>query len=302
MNGTLTSPVENNFLLEQFFYHCRIKNLTAKTLECYTERLTYFIRYLTIKNKTLQEVDKVLLQSYIMSLVEPKKVSAETINGRIRVYKLFYRFLFENELIETNPSERIELLKVDRTIKEIVPPERLSLALKCFNQQTYCGSRNRLMILMTYDTMFRSGELINLKTDDVDLGAMLIKVHGKSRRERVIPFSVKTAKCAQRFILRWRKDIPGDRFFCKLSGEPLDVFRVYKIFRECGQKIDILMGPHLIRHSGATQYTRLGGHLSVLQKLLGHCDIRTTTIYLHDSVDEMIDDHKRFSPVESIAV
>ena len=62
------------------------------------------------------------------------------------------------------------------------------------------------------------------------------------------------------------------------------------------------MGPHLIRHSGASLYSRQGGRLSVLQRLLGHADIKTTTIYLHDTVDEMVEDHKRFSPVEMMAV
>ena len=293
---------DNAFLLEQFYYHCRIKNLRPKTLDCYAERLTYFMYWLNKREKALVEVDIFLIQAYIMELLESHKVSAETINGRIRVYKLFYRFLYENDLIESNPLDKIKLLKVDRKIKKVVSPQQLSLALKYFNQQSYCGSRNRLMILMTFDTMIRSGELISLETSNVDLGAKLIKVHGKSRRDRVIPMSVKTAKCAQRFILRWRSNRPGDRFFCKKGGEPLDVYRVYKIFRECGQKIGIKMGPHLIRHSGADEYTRLGGHVEILQLLLGHSDIRTTMIYQHKSVDDMIKGHEDFSPVETMEV
>ena len=306
---------DNAFLLEQFYYHCRIKNLRPKTLDCYAERLTYFMYWLNKQedcgghcplagscHHTLDKIDIVCIQQYIMSLIEPNKVSAETINGRIRVYKLFYRFLFENGLIKKNPLEKIKLLKVDRKIKTVVSPQQLSLALKYFNQQSFCGSRNRLMILMTYDTMIRSGELINLETSNVDLGSKLIKVHGKSRRDRVIPMSVKTAKCAQRYSLRWRSSRPGDRFFCKKGGEALDVYRVYKIFREAGKKIGVLMGPHLIRHSGANEYTRLGGHVEVLQLLLGHSDIRTTMIYQHKKVDDMIEGHKRFSPVELMEV
>ena len=302
MNGTLATSPDNNFLLEQFFYHCRIKNLRPKTLECYAERLGYFAHWLSKQDGTLKEVSISLIQQYIMGLLDSQRVSPETINGRIRVYKLFYRFLCENDLIEKSPLETIKLLKVDRKIKKVLSPEQLSLILKYFNQQSYCGSRNRLMILLIFDTMIRSGELINLKTENVDLGAKLIKVHGKSRRDRVIPMSVKTAKAVQRFILRWRSDIPGDRLFCKKGGEPLNVYRVYKIFREGGKNIGIQMGPHLIRHSGAEQYTRSGGNIAVLQLILGHSDIRTTMIYQHKTVDEMIKGHQDFSPVQNIEV
>lgn len=298
---------DNTFLLEQFYYHCRIKNLRPKTLDCYAERLTYFMYWVKKQRNcfckgVLGKVDTLGIQRYIMELLDSHKVSAETINGRIRVLKLFYNFLCENDLIGKSPLEKIKLLKVEHTIKKIVSPQQLSLALKYFNQQSFCGSRNRLMILMTFDTMIRSGELINLKTENIDLGAKLIKVHGKSRRDRVIPMSVKTAKCAQRYHLRHRSGIVGDRFFCKKGGEPLDVYRVYKIFRECGQKIGIKMGPHLIRHSGADEYTRLGGHVEILQLLLGHTDIRTTMIYQHKSVDDMIKGHEDFSPVETMEV
>lgn len=302
MNGKQAVLPDNHFLLEQFYYHCRIKNLRPKTLDCYAERLKYFTRWLNEQEGTLREVSVSLIQQYIMGMLESHRVSPYTINGRIRVYKLFYRFLYENGLIEQNPLEKIQLLKVDRKIKTVVSPEQLSLILKYFNRQTFCGSRNRLMILMTYDTMMRSGELVNLKTDNVDLATKLIKVNGKSRRDRVIPISTKTAGATQEFLLRWRSDIVSDRFFCRKSGESLDVGRVFKIFREAGQKIGIQMGPHLIRHSGAEQYTRLGGHLSVLQMILGHSDIRTTMIYQHKTVDEMLRGHENFSPVQNIGV
>ncbi len=142
MNENRTKGVQtNSFLLEQFYYHCRIKNLRPKTLDCYAERLTYFLYWYQKQSYcdsrgVLIRVDVTCIQKYIMELLESQKVSAETINGRIRVLKLFYRFLYDTELIEKSPLEKIKLLKVDRKIKKVVSPQQLSLALKYFNQQS----------------------------------------------------------------------------------------------------------------------------------------------------------------------
>ena len=107
--------------LDAFKFDCQVRNLTHKTLECYFERLGYLFAYLQEQDIPFAEVTKRVIQDYVMSL--QGKVSDETVNGRIRVYRRFFNYLVEEGLWDSNnPMEGIKLLKTAKKVKPVLDP------------------------------------------------------------------------------------------------------------------------------------------------------------------------------------
>jgi integrase/recombinase XerD len=290
----------NTNLLESFFFGCRIKNLTASTLKCYAERLEYLVRYAASIQKQLDELTQKDIQAYVMSIIDA--VSPATVNGRIRVFKVFYAHLKREAFIEANPMDHISLVRTENKIKPVLSVQDMTRVLAQFNRRFFNGARDYCMLLLCYDSMIRLNELLSIRIQDVDLYSKLVKVFGKGRKERYVPFSDKTSKALHTFLIRHRKGIPGDLVFCTKQGKKLDQRRAHRIFQLAGKKVGIYVHPHLVRHSSASQFVRMGGSASVLQKILGHSSLAITQRYVHLSSEDLSTAYERFSPAAQLGV
>jgi integrase/recombinase XerD len=300
------SPTERKFertefkpYIVSFKLDCLVRNLTPKTLKCHLERLGYLFSYLSETGVSFKDVTKQTIQAYIVTLQE--RVSEETINGRLRVYRRFFRFLIEEDLWEgPNPLKGISLLRTSRKLKSVVTPEELQKVLKGLNTRTFEGSRNLVMLLFFWDSMIRLTEMLTLRISDIDLETGLIKVFGKGRKERMIPIGVKTVKQVQKYL--HKRKCPGDLLICMRNGEPIKARHCHKIVQSLGKKQGIKLYPHLLRHSAATWYANQGGNLAVLQRILGHTSLAVTQNYLHLTGEDLTRDYQRFSPGNAIAI
>ncbi len=287
-------------LLESFSFACRIKNLTPATLKCYSERLAYLVRYAASVGKKTEDLSVRDIQAYIMGIIDT--VSAATVNGRIRVFKVFYKHLKAEGFVECDPMEGIKLIRAEQKIKPVLSPDEMARVLSCLDRRHFHGSRDYCMILLTYDSMLRLGELLGAKLGDIDLNAKLLKVFGKGRKERYVPFSDRTAKAIHTYLIRHRKQIPGELLFPMQGGGKLAVRRAHRIFANPGRKAGLYLHPHLIRHSSASQFIRLGGSPSVLQKILGHSSLLVTQRYVHLSTEDMNQAYEKFSPGATLVI
>ena len=287
--------------VDAFIFGCRIRNLAPRTLNVYAERLGYLARYLDEKSIDIEDVTKQDIQEYLMALIG--NVSSETVNGRIRVYRRFFNYLEEEGLWEKpNPTYKIKLIKSERRIKPILSPEQIQLALQTLNKRTYEGYRNLTMVMLFWDSMIRKEELITLNIPEVDLRGGLIKVYGKGRKERQVPMGARMIKTLHFYLNRWRNGTPGELVFCQRNGKPITSRHCHKIIQEIGNKAEITLYPHLIRHSAATYFIRQGGSPVILQKILGHTSLTVTQNYLHMSNQDMLDTYDQFSPSNAIRV
>ena len=99
-----------------------------------------------------------------------------TVNGRIAVYKVFYRHLKDEAFIDADPMKGIRKMKQPRLIKNVLTPEDVSLVLDQLDKKTFHGCHDRCMILLTFDAMLRLNELLTIKVDQIDLQSGLLKV------------------------------------------------------------------------------------------------------------------------------
>ncbi|MEZ5360608.1 MAG: tyrosine-type recombinase/integrase [Candidatus Zixiibacteriota bacterium] len=281
-------------LLESFYFACRTKNLTTSTLDGYAERLSYLVRYGQEINKDIDEITYKDLQRYVLSIVD--KVSSATVNGRIRVYRLFFKHLLEEGLIDENPASRLNLIKQEKKIKPVLSAEEMGLILSKINRRSFHGARNYCMILLTYDSMLRLNELLSIKLDEINLAEKIVKIHGKGRKDRFVPFSDKTARSLHTYLIKFRKGINFDYLFPMQNGEKIKYRRAHNIFAQSGKKVGLYVYPHLVRHSAASQFARSGGSIAILQKVLGHSSLTVTQRYVHLSTEDMQAAYDRFSP------
>jgi integrase/recombinase XerD len=224
--------------LQSFYFDCKVKNLTPKTIDVYGERLRNFYRFMQSKEVLFEGVDASVIQSYILSM--KGKVSDYTINGRIRVLRLFFNYLQREDLLDNgNPMGRIKLIKAERRLPKIITEEEMQKLLSVPNRRTFTGYRNYIMILLFWDTMVRLGEVLGLKVSDVNLKAGMIRVYGKGRKERCIPLGTTTIKRIHYFLSKHRHDTPGDYLVCRADGRPLPVRSVERILERIGKKVGI---------------------------------------------------------------
>lgn len=203
--------------LQSFYFDCKVKNLAPKTIDVYGERLRDFYRFIRSKHISFEDVDTAVVQSYILWM--KGRVSDYTVNGRIRVLRLFFNYLCREDLWENgNPMQSIKLIRAERRLPKIITEEQMQRLLRVPNRRTFTGYRNYVMLLLFWDTMVRLGELLRLKVSDVDLKAGMIKVYGKGRKERCIPLGTRTIKRVHYFLSKSRRDIPGDFLVCRATG------------------------------------------------------------------------------------
>lgn len=287
--------------VDAFVFGCKIRNLSPRTLNVYAERLGYLARHLEAKDIDIEDVKRQNIQDYLMALIG--NVSDETVNGRIRVYRRFFNYLEEEGLWEKpNPTHKLKLIKASKRIKPVISPEQIERALRTLNKSTFEGYRNLTMIMLFWDTMIRKEELITLKVENLDLRGGLLTVYGKGRKERQVPMGTKTIKTIHFYLNRWRNGTPGNLVFCQRNGKPITSRHCHKIIQDIGNKANLELYPHLIRHSAATYFIRQGGSPVILQKILGHTSLNVTQNYLHMSNQDMIDTYDRFSPSNAITV
>ena len=285
--------------VDAFVFGCKIRNLAPRTLNVYAERLGYLIRHLEAKSIDIEDITKQDIQDYLLSLIG--KVSDETVNGRIRVYRRFFNYLEEEGLWDKpNPTHKLKLIRTSKRIKPVIKPEQIEKILQTLNKSTFEGYRNLTMDMMFWDTMIRKEELITLNLDHVDLRGGVITVYGKGRKERQVPMGAKTIKTLHFYLNRWRNGTKGNLVFCQRSGKPITSRHCHKIIQTVGKKAKVNIYPHLIRHSAATYFIRQGGSPVILQKILGHTSLVVTQNYLHMDNKDMVDMYGQFCPSNAI--
>jgi len=285
--------------LQSFRLDCEIRNLTQKTMDGYVERLAYLFAHLSESGLCFDKATKRIIRSYILSLKD--KVSDETINGRIRVYRRFFNHLISEELWEhPDPMAGIKLLKTEKRIKPIVGPEDIQKIIGRLRKATFEGNRNLILLLLYWDGMLRKTEALKLKTSELDLPSRMVKVYGKGRKERMVPLGNKTLRLLHRYIVKWRSEYPGEHLICMRDGNPVTDRHCHKIIQQMGQRAGLKLHPHLLRHSAATWYIRQGGNPAVLQGILGHTSLLVTQQYLHLTAEDAVNSYAQFSPANGL--
>ncbi|MGE4445601.1 MAG: tyrosine-type recombinase/integrase [Synergistaceae bacterium] len=222
---------------------------------------------------------------------------------RIKVLKVFCKFLLEEGVINKDPLKGI---KNPMPQTKIVCPEMETVQafLKSLNSKVYGEMRLRCVILLAVDSGLRLGEICGLKRSDLDMDNMLITVQAetsKSRRKRVVPVSPQVVKELYRFMIACSKNWESEWMFPTETGEYMKPASLGLSIRRISNKTGIKLKMHGLRHLCATEFLRQTGNIALTAQLLGHTNITVTSkFYEHLNITDLQQAHSHATPIRSI--
>ena len=263
-------------LLDQFELSLRVQALAELTKEQYIYNLKAFFAFLKKDPRQATISD---LQRYQVHLIEGKKHHPRTINGKLAPVKFFYLKTLRREW----PQDCVPWVKVKRTLPNILSPEEVSAVIS--NAK---GLKYQTMFMTMYALGLRTCELLALTYKDIDSKTNVIKVHGKGGKERFVPMPESLLLALRKY---WAKT-PDNKWtwLFPMDGRPMEsawrgtVLRAYSAAKKRAE-ITKPGGLHQLRHSYATHLLESGVDLRIIQILLGHTLISTTTKYTHLRTD-----------------
>ncbi len=298
-------------LLEQaisgFGRHLRVeRNLSAHTKTAYLTDLEQFRAFVAGTESSAEAIptDPLVIRAFLASL-HREKLRKVTISRKVAALRSFYRYLLREGTAAVNPAELIQLPRCEKYVPVVLSADEMVALLQVNFAADAAGCRDRAMVELFYSAGIRLSELTGLNVEDVHLSEGLIKVRGKGRKERIVPFG-EPARQAIEVYLRKRPELfversggdAGEALFLSTRGRrmnPRGVARVVeKVVRQSG--IGRKISPHALRHTFATHLLDAGADLRSIQEMLGHRSLSTTQKYTSVSVSRLMEIYDRAHP------
>jgi len=282
--------------IESFIDYLTIeRGLSPNTLQAYGRDLCQFRDWL---KKEFLQVDSALIGNYLATLRE-KGNKSRTLNRKLSVMRMFYKFLYTEGKTDHNPVEGVSSPRLGRKIPSFLSEKEVEALLEAPPIDEQYGSRDRAILEVVYGAGLRISELINLNLTDLNLKGGWVKVLGKGSKERIIPLGREACRWV-RIYLRKRRTETTDKLslFCNRYGKRLSRQACWKIIKKYSQKAGITkkISPHTLRHSFATHLLSRDADLRFVQELLGHTNISTTQIYTHITQERLKKVYKKYHP------
>lgn len=269
------------------------KNITPKTERAHRQAWTSF----TTHNKDLESPEQLDKNSVFVWLEAlHKTIRPTSINCYARSLNAFFKWLKD----EGHMENRVKISKL-ATPKEVIKtlPEENLRALLSFKSTKFVEKRIHALVLTILDTGIRVEEALTLRLYDLDLNLERLKVTGKGRKERVVPFSPELRRTLMRYLdSQELRELPSDRYvFCTRRGGRLLYDNTRKDYCRLCNKLGITrVGSfHRMRHTFATSFIKGGGNVLYLKDMLGHEELRTTQIYVHSDIETLRKVHQKGS-------
>jgi len=274
------------------------KKLSINTKDAYYKDLIEFNDYLD--NKSINNVCYEDIVKYI-SFLNKKNETTKTIARKIVSIRTFFTYELKINNIRNNPCEKIESPKLKKTLPNTLNYDEINKLLD-IKEDNAKDVRDKCMIYLMYASGLRVSELVNLNVNDINLTDEYVRIFGKGKKERIVPFSESTTKLLDKYINIYRnsllKGYLTDKLFISSYGKGMTRQGFFKnlklIAKNKGIKKDF--SPHTLRHSFATHLIENGADLRSIMELLGHENIKTTQIYTHISNDKKRKDYEEYHP------
>jgi integrase/recombinase XerD len=214
----------------------------------------------------------------------------------------FYRFLLYHHYIEQDPSELLEMPRVEKKLPEVLSLEEIDAMIACIDMSKPEGHRNRAIIEMLYGSGLRVSELTDLRLSNIYRQEGYMRILGKGSKQRLVPISpVADEQLGYWLQDRYALDIKPeavDIVFLNHYGRQLTRAMIFTIVKRLAQAAGITktISPHTLRHSFATHLLQNGADLRIIQQLLGHESIVTTEIYTHVDIHNLREAILKYHP------
>jgi len=310
--------------LKAFLEHLRLnENASAHTVRAYDSDLSQFLAFLAshlarrVSQLTAADLDHLNARAFLAQL-NALGQSKATAARKLSAIRAFGRYLRREGVIDGDPAALVGTPKREHRIPKHLAVDEMSTLLDAPDTSGPLGRRDKAIMELFYASGLRLSELCGLDVDDLNLSARVVRVLGKGRKERIVPFN-ETAADALRAWLRDRETFrpagaeipahkagvrraqprrPREPVFLNYRGGRLSTRSVDKIVRKYVVQSSTRDGisPHALRHSFATHLLEAGADLRAIQELLGHARLSTTQRYTHVNAAQLIETYRKAHP------
>jgi integrase/recombinase XerD len=231
------------------------------------------------------------------------RAKATSIGRRLSSLRRFYALQLQQGTLTKDPTLRVQAPKLPRRLPKSLSEAQVEALLAAPAAGTTLGLRDRAMLETLYATGLRVSELTGLKLAQVSLDMGVVRVLGKGSKERLVPLGEEAIDWLKRYLASARVELAGtaksDAMFVTARGGPMTRQAFWGLVKRYALKAGLApvgLSPHVLRHAFATHLLNHGADLRVVQLLLGHADITTTTIYTHVARERLKALHAQHHP------
>lgn len=276
-----------NECIQQFHHYLQITDKSSETIRSYMSNLDAFEKYVEGKYNCPLYTDEITandIEEYLYSL-KIKKLQNSSRSRNLYTLKSFFNFAIKNKICTCSPTIQIEPIKIQRKERTYLSIEEVTKLINAIEHP---------LISIVIQTLFYSGlrinECLSLKLEDVDFKSDMIHViGGKGNKNRNIPINKNLRDILWDYLNYTRPSVESNYFFAlKKSGKVTPQYVNY-ILNETVKKLgwEKHVSAHILRHSFASNLIKNGVNIVYVQKLLGHSNLKVTSIYTHANMDEL---------------
>lgn len=288
--------------IDQFLQHLKHeRNVSSHTIEGYGRDLAQLSSYLNEHGIELKEANNIIIRGFMADLYE-KGMKKSTAARKLASIRSFFQFCIRKKWLEDNPAKVLVTPKQDKAVPSFLSEEQMAHFLDLPRSEKVLDLRDRAILEFLYATGLRVSELVGIDNGDINFQELLVRVKGKGKKERIVPFG-KSAEKSLRSYLRKRREINQGKIspeavFLNFKGGRLSSRSVERVVDKYIKRAALKrkISPHSLRHSFASHLLSRGADLRVIQELLGHESLATTQKYTHLDLRHLIDVYKKSHP------
>ena len=282
-----------NATVERFLQYLRYeRNLSWRTVVTYRGNLVQWEEYMTVAGRPLDVISVTAadIRQWLVSRSAQGDGPA-TLRLKLQALRSLYRYLLRCGEVAVNPAAQVELAKLPKPLPKFVRDKTVDAVLDAdLDQDDFAQVRDRLVVMLFYETGIRLSELIGLQDVAVDVDKRELKVRGKRDKDRIVPFGDELAAWVTRYrSLRQAVRPSCGNLLVTVKGKPLYPSLVYRVVHDSlawaggsGK-----LSPHVLRHTFASAMLNHGAGLNSVKELLGHESLAATQVYTHVTLSEL---------------
>ncbi len=270
-------------------------NASAHTIRNYSSDLEQFLEYFSppgARPPTPANIDAPLLREWLTSLYD-RKLDPISVRRKLAAVRSFFQFLLREKSVPTNVARLLRTPKAPKRVPLVPTAEQTNTLVDGVGKDQFerpHPERDVALFELLYGCGLRISELVGLNIDDFDLRERWIRVRGKGRKERQVPFGEKASGAVEKYLAR-RSAKAGERaLLVNHRGARLSDRGAREIVKFYARMIsgDASLHPHSLRHAYATHLLADGADLRAIQELLGHARLTTTQKYTQVSLTDLL--------------
>lgn len=274
-------------VIEDFLYYLKVTEKSTETQKSYKSDLYSFLAFLEKKYNCpayIDEINLIDLEEYLFYL-KNKNLKPASRSRNLYTLRSIFSYAYKNKLVKWNIANELEPIKLQHKERTFLSKDEVA---------ELAHSIDHPLIHTVVDTLFYTGlrisECLNLKLSDVSFDTNLIHViNGKGGKDRDIPMSDNLVSILTNYLNTTRKNIDSEFFFATEKSGKLTAPYVNRVLNDTAKSLGWKkhISAHILRHSFASNLIKNGVNLVYVQKLLGHSNLKVTSIYTHANMDEL---------------